>query len=477
MALLQTDAHHGFVHVHGHRHAGEGDADGEPEGEPQLCGPSVETPPGKGLEGVKCTVRGPKCVGKGTLVAWSLNNICRGRTCICEATAETKRLAKLGLTGAAAVTTAINFTDPDDELLMPDCGRDWSGTKLVGRLGELQNTMSFVEKPAVKAMMKYFAPTAAENFTDTDYADTEVALFRSNQHELVKGSRNGKVCMFSWQATRSAGDWILNLLLQDMPFKYAPQGSGVSAGKGLVLSYDSVRPHLLKAFEEQCCAPGSEVEKLVISGHSHGGAMALLHSVDVVTNWKCNGRDLGAKDLAVILVAPHMGMFTSSAVNKVFSCNDPANCLAGSVLTMVTEGDYVGDGHFSMRHGNIPRHASEVFKMPCPSIPDGANYNGSMKNYEDFWCHGLYNYVGQAEQLLVGKAGWGSTCGGSCGNPNRMVQCNQWAVMTFTGCSYANSSWLKTPTECPDSRWLPAEERCDCHFDLCTDLTKHGCAA
>eukprot|EP00408_Alexandrium_pacificum_P026908 CAMPEP_0171207588 /NCGR_PEP_ID=MMETSP0790-20130122/27649_1 /TAXON_ID=2925 /ORGANISM="Alexandrium catenella, Strain OF101" /LENGTH=88 /DNA_ID=CAMNT_0011673155 /DNA_START=1 /DNA_END=267 /DNA_ORIENTATION=- len=87
----------------------------------------------------------------------------------------------------------------------------------------------------------------------------------------------------------------------------------------------------------------------------------------------------------------------------------------------------------------------------------------------------MFNYVPEVEKRLVGEAGWGSTCGGVCGNPNRLLQCNQWALIGGTGCSYANKSWDNRATKC-EGRWLPKEERCDCHFDLCTELTKQGCS-
>lgn len=444
-----------------------GSSDGGKRSTP--CGPSAETP-AKGLEGVRCRVHGAECVRKGSLAAWSLNDICRTSACICEPTAETKRLAKVGLMGAGAVTTAKNFSDPGDHMMMPDCGAGWTGIKVVDRMDQLNKVMSPAERVTAKAAL-----TTLKKWGEEDFSDTEVGLFKTSSHELVKGQPSGKLCMMSWQASRSDGDWKLNMLNAEIPFKYSPKGVSLTAPKGIELSYESIRDKLKRLFEQECCTPAFQADKVIISGHSHGGAMAEVHAVDAVTNWKCHGRDLGAKNLAVVLVAPHVDMWASDALNRVFSCNDPAACLAGSVVTLTTVGDFVGDRKFSAHMRRSPKHPSTVYKMPCPPIPRGANRQLSPA-YVTFWCHGLYNYVPLVEQMLVGEAGWGSTCGGVCGNPNRMVQCNQWVLIKEKGCSYADKGKLKTPTTCPRSRWLPQEERCDCRYDLCTDLSTLGCS-
>mmetsp|Transcript_20422 Transcript_20422/g.57477 ORF Transcript_20422/g.57477 Transcript_20422/m.57477 type:complete len:587 (+) Transcript_20422:86-1846(+) len=464
LALLRADPQHGFRTVPTQEIEENGP-----------CGPSADTPDG-GLEGVKCTMQGAMCFTSDVLVAWSLNAVCQDRTCICEATPETKRLAKLGLMGAAGVSSAKNFSDPGDEVMMPSCGNNWSAFKVVGKIDDVDKTMTDSEGAHMRMALPHLSPASFEFLNVSRTLDTEVALYKSAHHRLSKNGAYGKVCMMSWQATRSLGDWQTNLMINEMPFRYAKPGTRVMAPKGLVLAYESTRSKLKSLFEQECCNSDFKADKVIISGHSHGGAMAELQAIDVVSNWECpTGRDLGAKELAVVMVAPHASMWADDVINQLWSCNDAKSCLPGSAITIVTHGDYVGDKSHDVLKLHAAKHPSEVAFLPCPPIPEGANYNNSLERYEDFWCHGMYNYIPLVEQKLVGEAGWGSSCDGACGEPNRMMQCNQWVIMGRTGCSYAEQEWLKPATECPASKWLPEEERCDCHFDLCTEITNHGC--
>jgi len=442
------------------------------------CGPSAMPSPPDAFEGVKCSWQGATCITGGGLLGWSLKELCIARSCICEATADTKRLAKLGLMGALAVSTAQNFSDPGDEMATPACGGGWSATRVVGHLGPKEmNDLDFLEATGVDVaahMALHGLDREEAIHAQTD--DTEVAIFKSSEHQLVKGGKPGKVCMISWQGTRSSGDWKTNLMLKPVPFEYTPPGLGMAAPKGLVWAYASTRERLKRTFEQECCSADFVVDKVVVSGHSHGGALAELNAIDMVTNWECpRGRDIGAKEMAVVPIAPHAHMLNLAAVNEVFSCVDPARCLAGSVATIVSEGDNVGDFMLDPGWNIAPKHPSKVSFLPCPEVHEEADGGNDSTTFALWWCHGLYVYVPAMERDLVGRAGWGSSCGGICGDPNRQVQCNQYANMAQEGCSYAPPGILTTPTEC--SSWLEDEERCDCHYDECWELNRYGWCA
>jgi len=466
LALLRADPQHGFRTVPTQEIEENGP-----------CGPSADTPDG-GLEGVKCTMQGAMCFTSDVLVAWSLNAVCQDRTCICEATPETKRLAKLGLMGAAGVSSAKNFSDPGDEVMMPSCGNNWSAFKVVGKIDDVDKTMTDSEGAHMRMALPHLSPASFEFLNVSRTLDTEVALYKSAHHRLSKNGAYGKVCMMSWQASRSPADMKANLMFSPVPFPYAKPGVRVMVPKGMVIAYESTRGKLKSLFEQECCNADFQADKVVISGHSRGGALAELQAMDVVSNWECpSGRDLGARELAVVLVAPLPRMFAHDVVNRLWSCNDARSCLAGSVVTIVTKGDYAGDLKTSSTSSHSSAgHPSEVARLPCPPTPEGANYNNSIELFSEHWCHGMYNYVPLVEQKLVGEARWGSSCDGACGDPNRVVQCNQWVIMADIGCSYAldrQQRWLRPPTACNASSWLPEEE--PCHFDLCTELTRHGC--
>jgi len=472
VALLQAGSRAGFGHVHL-----------EPSAQDEVpCGPSAAEAPAPGFEGIKCTVTGAQCFNAtGSLLAWSLTDVCQERACVCEATKETKRLAKLGLMGALGVTSTTNFSDPRDELLAPSCGADWTSIKVLGTIEDVNKVMTPFDQMMTRRLWPMFVD---DEYNETDplanRVATEAALYKSARHRTTKGGPLEKVCMISWQPTRQESDWKLNFLMGTMPFRYAPPDVTSRFNLGYTLAYESIRDELKRTFEEECCSADFQAEKLVISGHSLGGALAEFNAVDVVTNWQCGGRDLGAKDVSVVLAAPPVDAMKSSVINKVFSCNDPAACLSGSVVTLVSHGDYAGDaGKMDAQTRSSPMHPSDITKLSCQPIPEGANLdpNVSESKYSMKWCHGLYSYLPILEADLVGAAGWGSSCDGVCGDPNRMVQCNQWVLTdaSRTGCSLANASRLLPPTPCPDSRWVPEEERCDCHFDLCTELTTNGC--
>mmetsp|Transcript_46181 Transcript_46181/g.106626 ORF Transcript_46181/g.106626 Transcript_46181/m.106626 type:complete len:115 (-) Transcript_46181:100-444(-) len=112
--------------------------------------------------------------------------------------------------------------------------------------------------------------------------------------------------------------------------------------------------------------------------------------------------------------------------------------------------------------------------MACPEITDDVSFVDNETAGKKWWCHGIFNYVSQTEQALVGRAGWGSSCGGVCGHPNRHLQCNLYVLIQEEGCKYAKHTDLGRATPC-DNQWIPGEERCDCHYDSCGQLTTLGC--
>mmetsp|Transcript_90673 Transcript_90673/g.210924 ORF Transcript_90673/g.210924 Transcript_90673/m.210924 type:complete len:202 (+) Transcript_90673:20-625(+) len=199
-----------------------------------------------------------------------------------------------------------------------------------------------------------------------------------------------------------------------------------------------------------------------------------MHAMDMISNWECNGRDLGADDIRLITVAPHKHMMSMGLIDKVYSCSDKANCLAGNVATLVTENDLVGDGRFWDFMGlpnlpGMPFQPSMVSMMPCPKMPEDIDFSGG----PGWWCHGMLVYAEMVQTMLVDKQGWGSSCGGSCDGINRLMQCNQAVIATSKGCAYADKLKLGTPTPCKS--WNAEKEKCMCAFDRCTDLTQYGC--
>jgi len=205
----------------------------------------------------------------------------------------------------------------------------------------------------------------------------------------------------------------------------------------------------------------------VISGHSHGGALAELNAIDAINHWKCDGRDLEAKDIAVILAAPHASLLPLKAINDVISCTDDSRCLAGRIATLVTDKDPVGGGYFGAASAGAPKHPSTVSRLPCPEPPAGKSFASEAEKL--WWCHDISNYL-PMEQVLVDAARWGSSCSGACGHPNKMMQCVQYIEQQEKGCYTAPSNASEKLVTCGPEQWRPDQEVCDCKLMSITEL-------
>merc|ERR1719478_1002680 len=100
---------------------------------------------------------------------------------------------------------------------------------------------------------------------------------------------------------------------------------------------------------------------------------------------------------------------------------------------------------------------------PYTKVAREGKWGSSEKGY---WCHGLYEYLPSVEEDLVGS-GWGSSCGGICGNPNEQLQKVE---IILTGDS---PSPEYSPTPC-DGMWEEEREKCACTFDQCWAMTSKG---
>ena len=79
-------------------------------------------------------------------------------------------------------------------------------------------------------------------------------------------SRKGKTLYIYFEASNGATDWENNL---DFP-AMRKDGSRLLIHRGFLRAFESVRPHISAAASER------DIESIVISGYSHGGALAVL---------------------------------------------------------------------------------------------------------------------------------------------------------------------------------------------------------
>jgi len=214
------------------------------------------------------------------------------------------------------------------------------------------------------------------------------------------------------------------------------------------------------------------MNRLVISGHSHGGAMAEMNAIDAISNWKCGKRKLMADDISVVLIAPHHHFMPMKATSDIWSCGDKSKCLAGSVVTLVNRNDPVANGTM---FATVPAHPSAATELPCNGMPEGVKTYTSEAAVRHWWCHDLKVYASNVEDVLVDGQQWGSTCNGQCGEMNRQLQCGEWHSSTKLPCTAAQPADLGVPTNCSGG-WKAKEEKCECLIDRCDQLVTHGCS-
>eukprot|EP00421_Protoceratium_reticulatum_P031616 CAMPEP_0168461926 /NCGR_PEP_ID=MMETSP0228-20121227/54244_1 /TAXON_ID=133427 /ORGANISM="Protoceratium reticulatum, Strain CCCM 535 (=CCMP 1889)" /LENGTH=373 /DNA_ID=CAMNT_0008477271 /DNA_START=219 /DNA_END=1340 /DNA_ORIENTATION=+ len=365
--------------------------------------------------------------------------------------------------------------DSTDGQYMPACGTGWSATRIAGELEGLNDLppdeLAKLRWDAAAIVPQEKLGAILEAGSDT----TEVVIYASQQHQVLRGERMSSVCMISWQATHADGDWKTNLMLQAMNFPFGPDGLQLDLPKGLVLAYQSARFKLKEAFHRKCCSTQMLESRLagapwlVISGHSHGGALAEMNAIDVINNWYCDGKDITAQDMALIMAAPHASMLPMSAVTNVFSCPDKSRCLAGRVVTLVTERDPVGSGIVGLTSLGAPKHPSRVTELKCGDPPTG-EYTAGQVAGRLWFPHEMNNYLQGLEDQLVDKSLWGSSCAGECGNVNIQLQCHFYLRKTNRGCKGLTDLEIDRATACDNTKWRPKHEKCECKVDNCMHL-------
>jgi len=77
-------------------------------------------------------------------------------------------------------------------------------------------------------------------------AELEVILWKDGSHKMASGEQ-GKVCMLTWLATESWGDWKANMITAEVDFKFGPG----KVAKGYNILYDSVRDKIKARVEKE----------------------------------------------------------------------------------------------------------------------------------------------------------------------------------------------------------------------------------
>lgn len=444
----------------------------------ELDHPQMGKPCGAGLRTtlpkVRCIWERPACWDiNDPVAAWSLASVCSSHGCVCDPSDATKRMAKLGVAGAMAIAGTFNMSDESDWRSTPACGSGWEGTWKGPTLKGLTRMVELSEVKTLQSYAQAFAKTSGDeaNILNADKATVDFAVFKSAGHQLTKGGPLEPVCMISWQSTHKASDFKLNFLAEEVNFPWVRDQGAVKLPHGLVEAYRSARFHARSIFERECCTKYFRAKRLVISGHSHGGAMAEMNAVDAISFWTC-GRKLTADDISVVLIAPHNRFMSMEAVTNIWSCADKIRCLAGSTVTLVNSDDYAGGtAPFldSMGSAKALLHPSRVTQLPCDGPPKAA--------HQKHWCHDLGVYARNVEDILVDQQEWGSSCNGVCGDPNRQLQCGAWHSVAKKSCLAALPSELGRASPCDSATaWRPEQEKCECQLDQCDTLLASGCA-
>jgi triacylglycerol lipase len=91
----------------------------------------------------------------------------------------------------------------------------------------------------------------------------------------------GNTLVIGFRGSEETGtaDWITDLKFIPFVYPFAPKTNpNISVHGGFIEAYTSVREAVLKAAKDTAC------QKVVCSGHSLGGALAALASMDIVLN-------------------------------------------------------------------------------------------------------------------------------------------------------------------------------------------------
>mmetsp|Transcript_101519 Transcript_101519/g.316562 ORF Transcript_101519/g.316562 Transcript_101519/m.316562 type:complete len:534 (+) Transcript_101519:60-1661(+) len=447
--------------------------------------PKVGAPCGAGLRKtpkIKCVWNRPMCYDfEDQVAAWSLASVCFSPCCVCDPTNATKRVAKLGLAGAMAIVGTHNMTNSSDWRSTPACGDGWEGVWMGEPLKGLKSMVTVPEAPQFETLVEAFSgsPRDRAAILNADKATVDVALFKSARQQLTKGGPLERVCMISWQSSHRPGDWKINFMTEEVEFPFVRDQGLLKLPHGLVQAYQTVRLAVRTAFQRECCTSRFHANRLVISGHSHGGAMAEMNAVDAISWWTC-GKKLTADDISVVLIAPHNRFMTMQALTEIWSCSDRVRCLAGSAVTLVNDGDYVG-GTAPLTQASGPGkallHPSSVTQLPCETEPESFHRSGARRTVASRGhCHDLVMYARNVEEVLVDQQEWGSTCNGVCGDPNRQLQCGAWQGAMARSCLDARPEDLGEPTPCgPEGAWRPEREKCECRLDGCDSPLAAAC--
>jgi len=420
---------------------------------------------------VNCTRTSNSCwSSQDIFAAFSLKEVCIEGGCVCEPDDETKRLTKLGVAGALAVGTSAGLKEEQDIPDAPPCGSDWEIIPIVGQLDLAAAPFTKGDRDGLEESiveMGYNGTKTEKNIENAQLDYTEAVIYKSSNHLLEKGKPPQKVCMISWQGTRSFGDMRMDWDADLANFTYKTSNMSFETHHGLVLAYQSIRNELKRSFIKECCGYDFIADKIVISGHSLGGGFSQLLAADMILKeWGCKdhySQPIKPADLALILVSPTANMLHLRTISEVFSCSDESRCLAGRVVTLGLKGDLV----VLPADGPEPIHSSKVTEMPCRGPPEkypvGQEERSLNADAKKWWCHGLYEYLPALEEHLVDRAAWGSTCNAECGQPNAVMRRYQVSVITKKRFDLVNESALRPALPCNASTdWVPDREKCAC---------------